>query len=366
MHTRNHTLVGILDQNDRIQDIVSSYYSQKYVAAKSFTSIEYTPIVIDTLESELPIKNLLDSQQILDASFKNIDIVPLPPQPAFTTGNDFVDFNNLKDSDYPWGQYNALAGDDVVIMPYNVENAWNANFQPLHDFHGDAGNDIIVGAGLMDYLYGDTGNDHIYGGDAMDYLDGGAGNDQLDGGSANDRLNGHTGDDHLNGGKGNDSLFGGAGDDTIFGGLDNDVIYGDATIDQLSPNQSQEIGNDTLMGGNGNDELWGGRGDDTLMGGSGTDHLLGGAGMDILTGGSGKDIFYFSNGDGTIENLLFSDIITDFQNGVDLLKLYDGLTFSDLMIEDVGADCRIYVKNTYEHLVLIKNAAGQIDFSDFA
>lgn len=42
--------------------------------------------------------------------------------------------------------------------------------------------------------------------------------------------------------------------------------------------------------------------------------------------------------------------------------------FSDLMIEDVADYCRIYVKTTYEHehLVIIKNAAGQIDFSDFS
>ncbi len=80
--------------------------------------------------------------------------------------------------------------------------------------------------------------------------------------------------------------------------------------------------NDVLFGGFGNDELFGMEGDDTLNGGDGND---------ILVGGNGADLFMYQNfGD--------HDVITDFEKGVDKIKLFDlGNSVSGL-ITNVGGD----------------------------
>ena len=64
-------------------------------------------------------------------------------------------------------------------------------------------------------------------------------------------------------------------------------------------------------------EIYGGFGNDTLYGLDGNDTLEGGFGNDTLTGGDGADVFYYSNGDGT-------DVITDYQSGVDKIYLASG------------------------------------------
>lgn len=59
---------------------------------------------------------------------------------------------------------------DVEIMPDNVENSWDANFQPLSDFHGDAGNDKLWGGKGDNFLIGGSGADHLLGDAGMDIL----------------------------------------------------------------------------------------------------------------------------------------------------------------------------------------------------
>ncbi|MGB7416334.1 MAG: M10 family metallopeptidase C-terminal domain-containing protein, partial [Thermosynechococcaceae cyanobacterium] len=56
-------------------------------------------------------------------------------------------------------------------------------------------------------------------------------------------------------------------------------------------------------------------GDDLLIGGLTNDILRGEDGNDTLTGGAGADTFVFGFGD------LGADVITDFQNGIDLLDV---------------------------------------------
>lgn len=85
-----------------------------------------------------------------------------------------------------------------------------------------------------------------------------------------------------------------------------------------------------------------------------------------MTGGAGKDIFYFSENSVSENNFLLADIITDFQDGVDLLKLYGDLKFDNLVIEDSGLDYFISIKDTNEHIVVIQNAADLIGLDDFA
>jgi serralysin len=83
-----------------------------------------------------------------------------------------------------------------------------------------------------------------------------------------------------------------------------------------------------LFGREGNDLLAGGDGSDTIFGGAGTDTLMGGFGHDLLSGGADADNFVFNAG---------SDVITDFELGVDQItldpRLWTGLTSTqDLLL----------------------------------
>jgi len=100
-----------------------------------------------------------------------------------------------------------------------------------------------------------------------------------------DLLNGDTGDGKLYGDDGNDDLYGGNGQDLLFGGAGNDIVAGGTDEDIL----------------NGNDGI----------------HLLSGGGEDdIVNGDRSNGTFLFGRGDD-------SDVITDFQNGLDLIDICD-------------------------------------------
>ena len=150
-------------------------------------------------------------------------------------------------------------------------------------------------------------------------LAGGTGNDTIYGYAGADTLRGNAGDDTLYGGDGNDILNGGDGEDTLIGGGGNDTIYGFA-------------GGDTLEGNAGEDILNGGDNFDTLDGGEGDDILDGHDGKDSYTGGEGNDIFVIRKGDGS-DGFIQSNFITDFEDGIDLIGLDNGLTFAELTIE---------------------------------
>ncbi len=121
------------------------------------------------------------------------------------------------------------------------------------------------------------------------------------------------GDRHL-GNDGGQNMQGLAGDDTLFG------------------NQ----GADLLDGGVGNDWLYGGQGDDWLTGGNGDDWLCGDLGNDTLTGGAGSDQFATTGGAeaGT-------DLILDYQPGVDRLVFDQSLDLATLSVIADGADALI-------------------------
>ena len=86
-----------------------------------------------------------------------------------------------------------------------------------------------------------------------------------------------------------------------------------------------------LAGTAGDDILIGTDGDDLIEGGPGNDVLTGGVGRDTLIGGDGEDIFVLeTNGAGS---LTLADIIVDFTPQDDLLRLPEGLSFADLIIE---------------------------------
>lgn len=128
------------------------------------------------------------------------------------------------------------------------------------------------------------------------------GNDSIIGSDdASDSFYGNGGDDVLKGWGGRDYLYGGDGDDTLLGGTGKDYLAGGD-------------GDDSIEGGTLRDTLEGGDGDDLLFGENGRDRIDGGRGDDTVTGGAGVDGFMFGQFGG-------EDVITDFELGVDLLRL---------------------------------------------
>ena len=131
------------------------------------------------------------------------------------------------------------------------------------------------------------------------------------------RINGLDGNDTVYGREGDDRIEGGIGDDSLLGNIGNDLLLG-------------QKGNDRLEGGVGKDRLFGLKGNDTLFGNAGNDVLIGGEGTDILTGGFGTDIFDFKLGFG-------DDLITDFTDNVDSLRLEQAVWGTTLTAEQVVA-----------------------------
>ncbi|GGA27072.1 hypothetical protein [Okeania sp. KiyG1] len=116
-------------------------------------------------------------------------------------------------------------------------------------------------------------------------------------------------------------IIGANDDDDLIGTTENNLIYGNR-------------GDDIIQGLDGNDLLHGGKGDDRVDGGIGDDIIGGQMGDDILTGGAGGDMFEFRFGYG-------DNIITDFEDGIDVIGLEDGLSFEQLTISQIGNDTRI-------------------------
>ncbi|ELS03813.1 hypothetical protein Xen7305DRAFT_00035370 [Xenococcus sp. PCC 7305] len=138
-----------------------------------------------------------------------------------------------------------------------------------------------------------------------------------------------------------------AGDDIAYGLGGSDKILG-------------QEGDDLLDGGSGNDTIEGGIGNDILRGGLGDDLLDGGLGHDVMTGGPGKDRFIISGQ--TAER----DVIADYEDGIDLLELTDGLTFGGITVNQSGKNTEIIDANTHEVLAILgRTEAAQINALDF-
>jgi len=92
---------------------------------------------------------------------------------------------------------------------------------------------------------------------------------------------------------------------------DGDLWIGNGTGQTASGgvlnSDTENNGNDILVGLAGDDTLWGGAGDDLLLGGAGNDIIRGGNGNDVLSGGLGADDFVF-----TASGLSHTDKIVDY------------------------------------------------------
>ena len=258
---------------------------------------------------------------------------------------------------------------------------------------GDAGDDVLMGAGGLfpllidggdgdDRIRGNAGADTLLGRDGNDRIFGGAGNDRIEGGLGRDWLAGNSGDDWIYGDEGDDVLLGGEGDDRLIGGADDDVLLGDADSEwgangPPAPNVGQ--GNDTLDGGTGDDMLSGGAGDDVLIGGDGddilgaftfmgvaftdpgddtmsgdngddvidggpgNDMLTGGAGNDAIRGGAGNDVIFGDDGDDLIhgddgDDTIYGGAGNDAIHGGAGNDLIQGNTGDDVIYGGAGDD----------------------------
>ena len=77
-----------------------------------------------------------------------------------------------------------------------------------------------------------------------------------------------------------------------------------------------------------------------------------------LANGTGADVFVYSEGDGDLI-LANADVITDFDDGTDLIGLSGGLAFADLTVSD-GADTTISVTATGEILTLVQGVPDNL------
>lgn len=198
-------------------------------------------------------------------------------------------------------------------------------------------------------------------GELADFSDGLAalgGSDTVTGSSDSEVIMGNRGEDSLVGGGGNDTLMGGKDNDTIEGGSGNDLVRGDREADIVRGGDAA----DTLFGGKNNDRLFGDGGNDVLFGDRDNDTLSGGLGQDTLAGGDGSDVFVLESGAGT-------DAIADFENGIDLIELPDGVSFDNISLQSSGSsqeNTAIVDRLTGETIAQVNNvSAGSLSSSNF-
>jgi Ca2+-binding RTX toxin-like protein len=269
-------------------------------------------------------------------------------------GDDFVNGNQGNDTVYGGqgndfvrgGQDNDLLLGDKGDDTLDGDKGNDTIFGGGSDASTNSDKDLIFGGSGDDLLFGNTGNDSIFAEDGNDAVYAGKDDDIVCGDAGNDLIFGDLGKDSLSGGDDNDTISGGDDDDRICGGAGNDVLSGNQGADWITG----ELGNDTIYGGKGND---------TLIGGDGDDLLSGDFGNDLLTGGSGRDRFVLTVSQG-------SDVITDFQDGVDSLALSGNLTFQQLSIVQSGNNTLISLTNNNQLLATLNGiSANLITGQDF-
>lgn len=279
-------------------------------------------------------------------------------------GDDFYLVDNSNDFIYE----DVNAGNDIVSsnVSYNLaNNIENLTLTENSDIDGRGNNSD-------NRITGNDGNNLLIGGNGSDTLVGNAGNDTFNGGAGDDLLNGGDGNDVLNGWTGADTMSGGAGDDIYVVDNSNDVIYEglNAGTEVVISSASYTLASNNLenltLTGNANINGTGNNSDNRIAGNGGNNILDGGRGRDVLTGNGGNDTFVIGKNAGGA-TAAGADIIVDFTNGTDLIKLTGGLSFEDLQIFDSSAgDVVIKDPSTGEFLALVKGVSSStIDSNDF-
>jgi len=261
-------------------------------------------------------------------------------------------FDDILAGDDGINRLEGFLGDDTLLGGLGADVLWGGL-----GFDTASYVDSAVGVGARLFATGSGGTAE---GDTLIYMEGIIGsafNDTLIGGGATVTLNGNDGDDILFDYSANATLMGGSGNDFMQGGIGGDVYNGGDGIDTVSfanavgavtANLATGIGSgndaagdtytgvENLLGSANSDTFIGDDGTNNLNGQGGTDFLYGGLGNDTLTGGIGGDMFQYDTTDWGF------DIITDFQNGSDLIDLRgSGLTFTDFTEVNTGPGMRL-------------------------
>ncbi|MFA6178099.1 MAG: M10 family metallopeptidase C-terminal domain-containing protein [Candidatus Methylopumilus sp.] len=215
----------------------------------------------------------------------------------FTNGVETINFNLISQASYISGtQYDALGGNDVVMLPSDITKAQAAGYDPSHTFYGGAGDDSITGGALNDIVDGGVGADTLIGSEGNDTLNGGAGLDTMYGGVGDDTyLVDNVGDFVSDSDGANDAVILqiASGTYIIGSGIDNVSISNISATINIIGNEA----NNTISGNNGVNKLEGLDGNDTITGGAGNDILDGGIGADEMNGGAGSDTYFVDDAD---------------------------------------------------------------------
>jgi Ca2+-binding RTX toxin-like protein len=275
-------------------------------------------------------------------------------------GNDTL--YGMGGDDFIYGQ----SGSDLIYGGTGDDSIFGGS--AAVDATDDTGNDSIYGEEGADTIYGNGGSDTIYGGAGADFLIGGTGSDNIYGGNSfddtvdlsDDFMRGGDGQDVLYGNGGNDTLLGGAGFDDLYGGEGNDILYGGAFLVDATD------GFDFIYGGNGNDDIRGNGGSDVLYGDAGNDSVIGGLGNDEIYGGLGND--YLRGGDG-IDRFYFNTAL-DVTNNVDTIQAFifnvDKIVLSRSIFQQVGLELESFefyigaAAGNEDHRIIYNNQTGQL------
>lgn len=231
------------------------------------------------------------------------------------------------------------------------------------DVSTGSGADRIIGhqtASVNDVIKTAAGNDEV-----TLWL---GGSDQVSGGGGTDRLSVTVTAASNSSGVWLNNLAAGVGgySGTFNGDGSNDIAF--SGVDRFIF-RDLGAGADIILAGNGADQVYAGGGNDILNGAGGNDTLQGGAGVDRLTGGFGSDRL---NGGAGADQFDYdrrlnqgADIIEDFINGIDRIRLVGG-SMADIALTsvDAGRDTRIEI-DSGTVIILDNVARSTITSADF-
>lgn len=272
-------------------------------------------------------------------------------------GSDYITASSSADI------INGGAGKDTVYYSDSPQGIQLYMHDSGRGYGGWAQGDVVKN---VEEVYGSKFNDRITGGNENNSFYGGDGNDILFGGNGNDWLNGGAGADALDGGRGADTVGYGLETDNLTVNLvtgrgSGGVAEGDRyySIENVTTGR----GNDRVIGNYKDNVIRTGDGNDTVKAGGGNDTIWIGHGDDVVEGGAGNDVFKFYSYGGDYNK----NTILDFEDGRDKfdfsLANHNIRSFDDLTVTTQGNDAIVTIWE--DHYIVVKDAAGQIDASDF-
>lgn len=324
-------LGDLTNQFVQTSDFVSSFNGNDYTDTYKFTTTQASDIEIDLTNNSTvgSVIGIFGGVGVFDTFRINIDLTLF----SDSNGNGFLDIGDeqlaasLSTDDGPDGQ-------DEFISYTGAPGTFFAFVEPREFYSLGGGYDLAISTSLLP------------GGTPVE-----PGTDPIDVPPiVSDNTNFFFGTTE------GSTIFASDLDDTIIGGSQGDTGDGDTLF--------ARAGDDFILGGAGSDVMFGGAGDDLIFGGSGDDFIVGGAGSDLLYGGTtagegtGRDIFAFGLGKGT-------DIVLDFEVGIDAIGLTGGLSFGQLYVVQSAQDTVIGAVSTGEALAVLTNVTAS-DLSEQA